>query len=118
MKIARRKRAQAGNWVFQPRRCKICVSNRIEQFSASYFQTGSVPPVPPPSKGPAESGPEGGGEGIALLLRFDTLAGGVSKHLLGGLVDVVGLGGDGGDGRHDRLPLSAQSKGDFRPRKL
>ena len=65
-----------------------------------------MPPVPPPSKGPAESGPEGGGEGIALLLRFDTLAGGVSKHLLGGLVDVVGLGSDGGDGLHDRAPSS------------
>ena len=31
---------------------------------------------------------------------------------------LLGLGGNGSDGLHDRPPLSAQSKGDFRPRKL
>ena len=31
MKIARRKRAQAGNWVFNPGNAEMCVSNQVEQ---------------------------------------------------------------------------------------
>lgn len=86
----------------------MCVSNRIEQFSASYFRAGSAPPVPPPSKGPAEADPERGEEDITLLLRFGMLAVSVPKHPTGLGVDAVvvglGLGGDGGgNSLHDRL---------------
>ena len=107
MKIARRKRAQAGTGCLNPGDAKSASRTRLNQFSAGYFRAGSVP-VPPPSKGPAETGPERGTYESALLLRFDTLAGGVSKHLLGGLVDVVGLGSDGGDGLHDRPPFCSK----------
>lgn len=44
MKIARRKRAQAGNWVFQPRRCKICVSNQVEPIFSGLFSGGLCQP--------------------------------------------------------------------------
>ena len=42
MKIARRKRAQAGTGCFNPGNAEMCVSDRIEQFSAGYFRSGSV----------------------------------------------------------------------------
>ena len=40
----------------------------------------------------------------------------VQVHALPEGEPLARLGSDGGDGRHDRLPLFAQSKGDFRPK--
>ena len=40
----------------------------------------------------------------------------VQVHALPEGEPLARLGSDGGDGRHDRLPLFAQSKGDFCPR--
>ena len=100
------KTCSSWNWVFQPRRCKICVSNQVEQFSASYFRAGSAP-VPPPSEGLVESGPEGSADGPALLFHLDALIVSVSQHSGGLDIDVVGVGvgvgGDGVNGLHDRL---------------
>ena len=94
----------------------MCVSNRIEQFSASYFRSGSAP------QAPIEACPKCGRERLSFLCRCDSpLERAHLRALNGGGLGLrlgLGLGGDGGDGRHDRLPLSAQSKGDFRPRKL
>ena len=120
MKIARRKRAQAGTGCFNPGDAKSASRTRLNQFSAGYFRAGSaLVPVPPPPKGPAESGAEGGSEEVPPLLRFDALTVSVSKEVLCLDIDdvvVVGLGA-GGNGLHDRPPLSAQGKGDFRPKR-
>lgn len=116
MKIARRKRAQAGTGCLNPGDAKSASRTRLNSFHSELFSVGSAL-VPPPGKGPAETGPEGGGEGVPTSLRLDTLVVSVSEDLSSLDVDVVvGLGGNGGNGLHDRL-LSAQSKGDFRPRK-
>ena len=122
MKIARRKRAQAGTGCFNPGDAKSASRTRLNSsFQRAIFERAQRPSVtvPPPSKGPAESGPEGGPEGVPPSLRLDTLAVSVPKHPTGLGVDAVGLGvgGDGGNGRHDRPPLSAQGKGDFRPKR-
>ena len=73
MKIARRKRAQAGNWVFHPGNAEMCAPRSIDR-PHERTQTRAL----------NERGP---------------------------------LGPGGGNGRHDRTPLFAQSKGDFRPKK-
>lgn len=67
-----------------------------------------------------ESSPEGLASWLSVPRGLNTLIERLQLQVLDkgglGLGLGLGIGGDGGDGRHDRLPLSAQSKGDFRPR--
>ncbi len=84
----------------------MCVSNQVEPIFSGLFSVGSAL-VPPPGKGPAETGPEGGGEGVPTSLRLDTLVVSVSEDLSSLDVDVVvGLGGNGGNGLHETVLLS------------
>ena len=67
--------------------------------------------VPPPSKGPVESGPKCGDGGVPPLLCLSTLTVSVSEDLSNPGVEAarlgLGLGGDGGgNGLHDRTPSS------------
>ena len=106
---------------FNPGDAKSASRTRLNQFSAGYFRAGSAPPVPPPSKGPAESGPEGGGEGVPLSLRLDTLVVSVSEDLSSLDVEAarLGLRGDGGgNGLHDRLLSLLKARATFALRKL
>jgi hypothetical protein len=110
MKIARRKLAQAGNWVFNPGNAEMCVSNRVEQFPAGYFRAGSV--ASQATQTCEDSSPEGR---TARLAAHSVSDGVLERAHLCALKDGgLGFGSDGG--RHDRLPFSAQGKGDFRPR--
>ena len=107
MKIARRKRAQAGNWVSQPRRCKICVSDQVEQFPAGYFRAGSV--ASQAAQAPEDSGPEGRTEPMAAHRVSDGV---LERAHLRALKDGgLGLGGDGG--LHDRLLSLLKARATF-----
>ena len=44
MKIARRKRAQAGNWAFNPGNAEMCVSNQVEPIFSGLFSSGLCQP--------------------------------------------------------------------------
>ncbi len=89
----------------------MCVSNQVEQFLAGYFRAGSAP------QAPIEARPKCGRERLSSLRRCDAPPECAHLRALNGGGLGLRFGGDSGDGRHDRTPLSAQSKGDFRPRK-
>lgn len=110
MKIARRKRAQAGTGCFNPGDAKSASRTRLNQFSAGYFRAGSV--ASQATQTCEDSSPEGR---TARLAAHSVSDGVLERAHLCALKDGgLGFGSDGG--RHDRLPFSAQGKGDFRPR--
>ena len=111
MKIARRKRAQAGNWVFNPGNAEMCVSNRVEQFPAGYFRAGSASQA---AEAPEAAGPKCCAERATAPRSIDRPH---ERTQTRALNERGPLGPGGGNGRHDRTPLFAQSKGDFRPKK-
>ena len=110
MKIARRKRAQAGNWVFNPGDAKSASRTRLNSFQRAIFGRAQLLLRPPrPQKTPAQKAARN------LWPRIGVSDGVLERAHLRALKDGgLGLGSDGG--RHDRLPFSAQGKGDFRPR--
>lgn len=114
MKIARRKRAQAGNWVFQPRRCKICVSNQVEPIFSGLFSSGLVASRTVQAR--EEPSPKGLAARLAAPRGLDGLLQRIQAHAPMEGEPLARLGSNGSDGRHDRPPFSAQSKGDFCPR--
>ena len=88
----------------------MCVSNRVEQFPAGYFRAGSVPQA---AETPEAAGPKCCAERSPAPRSIDGPRERTQTHALN---ERRPLGPGGDDGRHDRL-LSAQSKGDFRPKK-
>lgn len=116
MKIARRKRAQAGNWVFQPRRCKICVSNQVEPIFSGLFSSGLSALRAIQADSLDEPEPEGRAARPVVNQGSDEPRERIQVHALSE-GKLLGLGGNGSDGLHGRPPLSAQGKGDFRPKR-
>ena len=107
MKIARRKRAQAGNWVFNPGDAKSASRTRLNQFSAGYFRRAQreIARKNPRQKAARNSCP------FRTALVYRVIAYRSTRRRIGvwssgATAVMVGM----------IAFLSAQSKGDFRPK--
>ena len=78
----------------------MCVSNQVEQFSASYSRWAVS--APQAAEAREATGPKGRTEQSSSLLGFDIVIECAQTRTLDG--GGLGVGGDGG--RHDRTPSS------------
>lgn len=102
---------------FNPGNARICISTQIEPIFSGLFSSGLSALRAIQADSLDEPKPEGRATRPVIHQSPDELPERVQVHALPEGEPLARLGGDGGDGRHNRLPLSAQSKGDFRPKK-
>ena len=106
MKIARRKRAQAGNWAFNPGNAEMCVSNQVEPIFSGLFSSGLVASRTVQAR--EEPSPKGLAARPTAPRGLDGLLQRIQAHAPMEGEPLARLGGDSGDDRYDRTPLCSK----------